>query len=532
MFDWLRSKSAASPGSILRHVQNVDWDIELDLTKQRLRLQCPEETTVRSDGDELAPTCSDLRSHYQRSPMVSLSTLALKAKLFDDSLYAAAEVASQPRKAALLVRLANSSSLIAAAARLGGNDVSTSPGAEDVTKRFLADGLKSKPLGFYTWNEELSRIFRQDRLLQEELESADVEALTAAMDADSHLKAAYRDQLTVAAGLTNPFHIRKPPLFTPEGRFFLPPSRSLEGDLAERLYGDREIPDGFSLADEVVERVGNDSLTLQPTSESGWYDYQSWALEPLIAPHRMPEAARLTMEEGYRKHLRQVFKSIVAMTRETHVKQLDISRIGAAGGRQVEWRPTVVIKPEITVEPVRSYYQRRADGYAFVRQLLDSSGLLPSMKAITSSGPSRRLLDEDLEEIAALFRGASAVAGHELGMEAASEPDRNRFREWAESPDVGGDVRMMVPIFYDQLRRKTKVWAILGWAQRLLSVSFAARPDLRVVRGWPKIEWSSAFEQIAYPVFAELYVTRLLDRDEFRALCDRYKTAQRILDHL
>jgi len=38
--------------------------------------------------------------------------------------------------------------------------------------------------------------------------------------------------------------------------------------------------------------------------------------------------------------------------------------------------------------------------------------------------------------------------------------------------------------------------------------------------------------QIAYPVFAEAYVTRLLDRDEFRAHCDRYKTGTQILQHL
>jgi hypothetical protein len=31
---------------------------------------------------------------------------------------------------------------------------------------------------------------------------------------------------------------------------------------------------------------------------------------------------------------------------------------------------------------------------------------------------------------------------------------------------------------------------------------------------------------------AEVYVSKLLARDEFRALCDRHRTAQRILEHL
>jgi hypothetical protein len=34
---------------------------------------------------------------------------------------------------------------------------------------------------------------------------------------------------------------------------------------------------------------------------------------------------------------------------------------------------------------------------------------------------------------------------------------------------------------------------------------------------------------MATPVFAELYVRRLLDRDEFRAVCDKHRTRQAIL---
>ena len=192
----------------------------------------------------------------------------------------------------------------------------------------------------------------------------------------------------------------------------------------------------------------------------------------------------------------------------------------------------VHVAPELTVEPLRSHYERRAQGYDFVRRVVESIGSLRSMRAMTASGPSARTLDEDLDEITALFHGAAAVAGHELGMEAATGPEATRFRAWAGAPDVGGDVRMIVPVFYDIERRKTKVWAVLGWATRSLSVSFDTPPSVRVLQGSPRIEWSGTHRSIAYPVFAETYVSRLLDRDEFRAHCDRYKTAQQILANL
>ena len=46
------------------------------------------------------------------------------------------------------------------------------------------------------------------------------------------------------------------------------------------------------------------------------------------------------------------------------------------------------------------------------------------------------------------------------------------------------------------------------------------------------LEVESAEFTVAYPVMAEVYVDRILDRTEFRALCDRYQTAEAILEHL
>jgi len=76
------------------------------------------------------------------------------------------------------------------------------------------------------------------------------------------------------------------------------------------------------------------------------------------------------------------------------------------------------------------------------------------------------------------------------------------------------------------------VWAILGWAARELHVGFAGEPAARVLKGHVTVRFFPETHQLAYPVFAEAYVSRLLDRDEFRAHCDRHKTAARILQHL
>src|SRR5262249_42150638 len=161
----------------------------------------------------------------------------------------------------------------------------------------------------YTWSEELQRIFQQDRLLQKKLEPADIHALTAALEAQPLVKQEYLAQIANMARLTNPPASDNPELFKPEGAWFFPPSRSHESDLVKRIYADRPIPDGFSLAVEMINRVRDGSIKLEPTVQSGWYDLQTWALEPLIVPERMPEGARLRMNDPYLTQLEDLFKA-------------------------------------------------------------------------------------------------------------------------------------------------------------------------------------------------------------------------------
>ena len=72
-------------------------------------------------------------------------------------------------------------------------------------------------------------------------------------------------------------------------------------------------------------------VNLEPTGESGWYDHQTWSLEPLVVPDRTPEAARLELGKRYRKHLEDLFRGALALARETHVKQLAVAGAAVPG---------------------------------------------------------------------------------------------------------------------------------------------------------------------------------------------------------
>jgi hypothetical protein len=462
--------------------------VKLDLSQQILELDAPDD--VRFEEPRLSPVPESTSS------LVSASVLSQKAKQFDDALYATVEAAVQRglgevtsklellRKwgsAALEIREhGEAGGLIFAACDLGGAalplppDVSTR--VQDVIERFVADEGRSAPLGFYTCTEQLAAIFRQDRLLMTELrDAASSDAVAKLVAGDADLLRAYRSMLAVAAKMTNPAPAGVRDLLQAGeaiGRRIFVPSRSHEADLVLRLYGDRPIPSGFDLVEEVANRVAAGSLSLMPREDSGWYDYQTWALEPLVAPDRARETTRTRLSPGYRRHLRELFKGLLALTRETHIKQLEPAVCGAALPRGPV---PIFIHPELTVEPLATYYGRRGQSYRFVRSVLQEL-FGPGWQdlAFTDLKTAWRHVIEGLEAMEALFHGAHVRACRELGLESDATllPDRNpdsddaSFRAWAagiaRDHDLGRDTRMMVPVFYDVGRRRMKVWALLG----------------------------------------------------------------------
>ena len=171
--------------------------------------------------------------------------------------------------------------IVFAACRLGGIPVGPpaplGPTVESYTRTFLADPLRAKPLGFYTWSATLTDIFRQDRMLQSELIGASgTEALIRALHGHPDARKTYEGYLRLVSRLTNPSNnpdlrgllaqLDSGRLDAPErGLALVPASRSHEADLVMRLFGNRPIPAGFNLADELMRRIESGALDLTPT---------------------------------------------------------------------------------------------------------------------------------------------------------------------------------------------------------------------------------------------------------------------------
>jgi hypothetical protein len=570
----------------IREIRKGDLLVRLDLSTQILGLDIKEDRGWGEKRGEveadLYPTLSDIP---HATDFVSASVLAAKAKQFDDGLYAAVELLCQRgtkgfvSKREILRRVSKTlrdlegevglevesltycRGLIHAAASIGGQPLKETPAVEKLSEKIRSDfickeELRSKPISFYTWTEELSQIFQQDRLLQKELTPAIARMMARGFSEGKGTLKPYRTYLSMVEKLTNPFPPEHCDLAESAkiGRVkckfsFFPPSRAPETELIKRLYGDRPIPQGFSLIDAMIPKVQAGEIDLTPGADSGWYDHQVYALEPFLLPESMPEAEKLRYGKRYKQELVDLFKATLALTRETHIKQLEIPLAGAAAPGPALW-----IYPKLALEPTATYYLRRARAYRFVRELLKSTfgeDALSKAHRQTASIEAVKPLYQELLDMEALFYGVYLIVAEQIGMEGApnlsvgsgrgNKADKTLASKWLSScvddSDVGTDNRMMVPVFYDIQRKKTKVWVVMGYSVKPLSIWFEQMPEATVTtaQGEPAkadLKFRGIERPLIYPVSAEIYVSKLLNRNEFRTLCDRHKTRSAILKAL
>lgn len=504
--------------------------LEMDRSAQRLRLEVLDSVCV-----EDPPLCPTLSSDVLKpGGMTPAALLAMKAKAFDDGLMAAVELAADRGAGRLggkndLLRRwlrASGQGRLWAALTLRGLPAEAPEPVAQAGRRLLESVALPPPLGFYTWSDELRGIFRRDRFLQQELADAEARELRGSL---SGLEEDYRAHLRLAERLTNRLVEAPRPLTeldTAAQVALFPPSRAPETDLARRLLGREAIPPDFNLVDELVRQLEEGSVSLQPREGDGCYLHALWALEVLVRTQDAEEHDRVELGPLYRELLQDLFRSLLALTRETHVKQLELPALGCLASR-----PAVEIRPDLTVEPLVTFYQRRADSYRFLQEVLEESfgrEALRSLHRLTPEGSVEESLDRELEAIRRLFEGCAEIARQELGLRPPAESATVReARDWCRNlrrdPDLARDPRMMVPLFYDLERRQYRVLAVVGYSFEGLEVSFARRPQVKVADD-VEVEFKSDVETLTFPVALEFYTSDLMDRDAFRSLCDGHST--------
>jgi hypothetical protein len=541
-----------------------------------------------------------------RDFLPSVNMVDGKAKQFDDGLYAALDQAYyQGLKDKLLSHVALIRRMHAAigkdgpaAAYLGAGlelagvhvEVSDQQAKDRLLKEFRDAEVMSKPIGFYTWNDTLTACFRFMRFFQQEFAADEVEvalALARVLAQDKGLLAEYQKAVAFYAKLTNPYIClsladlsapNPPPLprLAQEKNVshatvaVFPPSRSRETLLFEKLFP-MGLPPNADLIRELILRIRSGEVNLRPGQDSGWYDYQVYALETLLLPEKGDERNKLVQTKAYKKRMLEAFQALITKRRETHVRTVKTTAMGLMPGGAP---PPESVRPRLRVEPCPSYFLRTARAYAFLANFLESSlgkEGLQGLHGLKKDGVRKQNLYEELHKLADLkrpdrleqnlynelhfmrdlFYGIYLVSAEDIGLKpalAGDEPvDRdycykladNWLRRAYQDKDLAVDTRVSVPIYVDPTRGVTLLWATLGVRLSKLDAKYATLPQIKTVKGG---EWKPVEQEKARPANylipvdesaeIELKGMRVLTREELREVCDREQTKELILQAL
>lgn len=567
------------------------WDVNFSRTM--FKLDTP---TLKPDYDA---ALLKLRPHYQaaigsrRNILPSVNLVDGKAKQFDDGLYAALDLAwfaghedTLLGHVELVKRLAENvgpdgeaAAFLAAGLELV--DIAVPAADQAAQKKFREEfensPLQSKPLGFYNWSPELVKCYRFLKFFQRPFFMTDgkfppiSQQLATALHADAALSADYEKAIGFYARLTNPLialslldvtadadpaaliqsqvAAHKHPAVS-----LFPASTSKEQRLFDRLFP-LGFPEGADLMQELIRATQKGDVDLTPGPDSGWYDYQAYALETFVLPGKGDESRKLLLTARYKQRMLDAFAALITKRRETHVRQLAAA---GAPGCAPPHRPNPLqqLSPQFRLEPNATYYLRTARAYGFLQAFLyETMGkeLLEQITGLREGGSRTTNLDAELQAQIELFYGFYLLAMEDVGLPADLLDDepvdeelaKTRAIAWlkdfSDDPDLAVDTRVVVPIAVNIPQGTTQLWGTVGVRLARLHVDFDSSfpPSVRPAgsdEDWKRFE--GKLQQTTYYIPVDEFISveiPTLDcptRTEFRKLCDESADRAQLIEKL
>ncbi len=550
-----------------------------------IRLDCPD---IRPDRDtamlRLYATYADAIRESESSGLVVLPSANMLdgfAKQFDDGLYAALDLACFRGDAGFspaavdfvedlfsaLPPQSHAREFLAAALQLAERtvqlDAHQQAAAEIWLKEFQADPSRSKPISFYTWNDDLRRIWKFFRFLQHGFDQANVAVpreIADALASNETLRRDYLELIDFYSKLTNPadglnlnqligadaelmelarrYNVQLPVVSV------LPASTSRETELFNRLFSTGTAAQ-TNLMVELIRQIRWGDVDLTPRQDSGWYDHQIHALETLLLPTRGKESQKLLLTTKYKRRLIQAFQAMITKRRETHARQLGRADVTSA-------LPPRKIKPRLRVEPCATFYLRTARSYAFVESFLhvNCEADLGQLHGWREDGQRESDLQTELASMKQLFYGFYLLACEDIGLapelsdgetvdvDAAYRAAEAWLADLAHR-DLAVDTRVSVPVLYDPVVDTTRLWATLGVRMVKLDAKYVRPPQMREnpESPWQLVEADRLGDThyvIAVDEFAEFSLPgrQTLTRQQLRDLADRHPSKHAFLDAL
>ncbi|WP_373652923.1 MULTISPECIES: hypothetical protein [unclassified Schlesneria] len=391
---------------------------------------------------------------------------------------------------------------------------------EYFVRRYSSEVAHSEAAGFLKASEVLQKCDRVYRYFQMEFDLDDndwMHPVVQVLKSDPSLAAEYRQILTRWSRVVTPstrltildlvdtadaielVRLRRDRDITSSAVSLFPPQSQRESELARRVFP-LGCPDDEDLIGAMVRTIHSEHVDVRPTKESGWCDYQAYALTALLVPQLGDEARSLAFTGRYARRRLEVLEATMKKFEviQTHEEQF-------LATAQANGQDAALFLPNLRLEPAPTYYLRMARSYEFLEQTLRQLIAEPQLMQLyghSETGKRSLPLIQELQELKLLFYGCYAFSAEDLGMKVdleqreqlKLEESRQIAKTWlgnlAHDLDLGVDARTIIPVTSDSHRQVTSALATLGVRFCRLGVKYRDRAAPHV-KGSDSAEWKS-----------------------------------------
>jgi hypothetical protein len=330
------------------------------------------------------------------------------------------------------------------------------------------------------------------------------------------------------------------------GFSLIPYSRSKETDLFEKYW----VMENFM--DFLIKKIREREISLKPDKDSGWYEYQQHVLEALLLPDKNYEAKKIEFGDEYKKVLDDVFKACLTGTRETFVKQLRSGEAPWEDDGGIASPLTIRVKPLFYAEPLSTAYLRYARSFRFLEKILDKYiGKENNLPLINSK---EKIYDE-LKKITELMYGLYIISLENIGLsldlkkgeltqdniKSAKSSAFKWLKNYKRDKRLKKDVRLCLPVHHLKLGRdpkewETQYWGVIGVSLKKIIFKYIKEPEVLLPKDIKKRKHKIFYQNNEYYIpiiefvsFKKNYNLPPPTRDEFRKICNTYKTKEEII---
>lgn len=430
-----------------------------------------------------------------------------------------------------------------------------------------SDKSISKPISFYCWTEKLSYIYTRDKILREPFLKDDLEAmmvLLTLLDGDTLLKKTYMNEISRIVKMTGAPKYNFTEMIKNEcgdrsyqsvleDSVLLETIKSKICSLGSNKYDkitlipasfppenrftdsrDSDFNGSVAVMGPFIGAIMNGGIDLNPGSEGSWYEYQQFALKPLLSIDSLQENKKVYRYPKYKQKLQMTFKSLYAAHLETHRK--GCSGIGYAAGYYptYENRLVLMISPVNRLEPLPEVYLRTSSAYSRLASVMKTDYNDANLTGMRSKKPNASLkASKEVNYLCNLYFGFYLLSCEDIGMQPVKTPRNADFAiqiakdflsMLPNDNDMKQDIRFMMPVA--NLQDSTLYWIVNGVCNsQNVTIEFRENPEIdfgNTNSGLFTVMKTKISKNISTAEFFEIYLpgNGSINRDEFREMAN------------